>query len=55
MGVSLVVTDKSDKLIVVPEISQKRNELIDFMRNKKKTSMLYKGFFINLVECENIN
>ena len=27
MGISLVVTDKNDKLIVVPEISQKRNEL----------------------------
>lgn len=55
MGISLVVTDKNDKLIVVPEISQKRNELINFMRNKKKTSMLYKGFFLNLVECETVN
>ena len=55
MGFSLTVTDKNDKLFFIPEINQKKDAIIEHMRKNKKASMLYKGFFVNLVECEFVN
>lgn len=48
----LCVTDKNDKLVFVPEINNKKEQIINHMVSNKKTMMIYHGLFVNLTKAE---
>lgn len=54
MEFNIVITDNNFNMVMLKELRENKQKIIHHMVQNKKSFMRYKGFFVNLVECEAI-
>lgn len=52
---SLYLTDTNNKIVFDQNINSKKQNIINHMIENKKTMMMYHGFFVNLVQCDDVS